>query len=67
MARSVVTQKLVVGTGGLVFIAMIAWLSWLRMVRFRALSETPVFTTFLACGTLVSSSEEKSGDEKDRE
>lgn len=65
LSKSGVTQKLVSGTSGVALIALIAWLSWLRMVRFRALSETPVFTTFLACGALATSSEEKGGAEKD--
>ena len=63
LAKSTVTQKALDGAGGLMLIALIAWLSWLRMVRFRALTETPVFTTFLACGALGGSSEEKSDDE----
>ena len=67
LAKSSATQKTVDGGSGLVLIALIAWLSWLRMVRFRALSETPVFTTFLACGTLVASSEGKSAGEKEED
>lgn len=34
--------------GPVALIAVCSWLSWKRMVRFRALSETPVFNAFLA-------------------
>ncbi len=58
-------QKWTTGASGGVLIALIAWLSWLRMMRFRAMSETPVFTTFLACGTLSEGPQENSSSEKD--
>jgi hypothetical protein len=37
-----------VGLEGLVLLAICGWLSWVRMIRFRALSETPVFGAYLA-------------------
>lgn len=40
--------RLTTGTEGLSLIALSAWLSWGRMVRFRELSEVPVFHAFLA-------------------
>ena len=58
-------QKWTTGASGGLLIALIAWLSWLRMMRFRAMSETPVFTTFLACGTLSEAPQENSNSEKD--
>jgi hypothetical protein len=53
LARSVVyaygwKAQFTLGAEGLAFIAIAAWLSWERMVRFRELSETPVFHAFLA-------------------
>jgi hypothetical protein len=40
--------QLTLGVEGLLFIAVAAWLSWVRMLRFRELSESPVFNSFLA-------------------
>ena len=40
--------RLTIAMGGLVLIAAAAWLSWVRMLRFRELSESPVFNSFLA-------------------
>jgi hypothetical protein len=40
--------RLLSGTEGAVLVVAAAWLSWGRMVRFRELSETPVFHSFLA-------------------
>ena len=40
--------RLIITVAGLVFIVLVAWLSWVRMVRFRELSESPVFNSFLA-------------------
>jgi hypothetical protein len=41
-------SRLGIAVEGLVFIALAAWLSWVRMVRFRELSESPVFNSFIA-------------------
>lgn len=67
LAQSSTTQKTIAAAGGMALIALIAWLSWLRMVRFRALSETPVFTTFIACGTVSDSTIENAGKKKDED
>lgn len=40
--------RLTIAAEGIVFIAVAAWLSWVRMLRFRELSESPVFNSFLA-------------------
>lgn len=55
LARSVVfaygwKSQSVVASEGAFLIAICAYLSWSRMVRFRELSETPVFHSFLAQG-----------------
>lgn len=44
-----------IGLAGGFLLAVTGWLGWVRMVRFRELSETPVFTTFLACKSAVKS------------
>jgi hypothetical protein len=55
LARSVVfaygwRSRSVVASEGAFLIAICAYLSWSRMVRFRELSESPVFHSFLAQG-----------------
>ena len=42
------STRIKIGLEGLLLLAVAGWLGWVRMVRFRELSETPVFTTFLA-------------------
>jgi len=51
---------------GLLSASFTGWLSWKRMVRFRGMTETPVFSTFLACAPLEvgKKSEEKSGKDE---
>ena len=56
LARSVLyaygwKTRTVLGSEGLACIMLAAWLSWSRMVRFRELSESPVFHSFLAQAT----------------
>lgn len=53
LARSVIFAygwkgRSIVASEGAILIAMCAYLSWSRMVRFRELSESPVFHSFLA-------------------
>jgi hypothetical protein len=53
LARSVLDvsgweARFTIAVEGFVLIAAAAWLSWARMLRFRELSESPVFNSFLA-------------------
>jgi len=53
LARGVVyaygwQARTILGSEGLACVVLVAWLSWSRMVRFRELSESPVFHSFLA-------------------
>ena len=64
IARRVLSSMIGMGLGCVGLIGLVAWLSWLRMVRFRALSETPVFTTFLACATSGTGSESSASKEE---
>ena len=42
-----------IGVEGIFLLGLVAWLSWIRMERFRSLSESPVFSTFLATRVTV--------------
>lgn len=52
--------------GPVAIIAVCSWLSWKRMVRFRALSETPVFNAFLVVPEKRDNVNTRGGDESHR-
>jgi hypothetical protein len=55
-------RRCVVGFEAAVLIGVCASLSWSRMVRFRELSESPVFHSFLAQGSKAEEAKAKEGD-----
>jgi hypothetical protein len=56
-------RRCVVGFEAAVLIAVCAYLSWSRMVRFRELSESPVFHSFLAQSPSRDDAKVKDGDD----
>ena len=59
------STKLKIALEGVFLLAVTGWLAWVRMVRFRELSETPVFTTFLACKSAAKSKSSQDDEKAD--